>query len=81
MLAPEGIFFARLASIIGIESRVRQTQGRWHRLPDASDRFLVDEDYLLTITSALGGQLLDPIKTTNVQNRRAMTTWVVGKGV
>jgi hypothetical protein len=25
----------------------------------------------------LGGRLVDPIKTTVVQDRRAMTTWVV----
>ena len=30
-------------------------------------------------TRQLGGQLLDPIKTTVVQNQRAMTTWVVRK--
>ena len=81
VLAPEGIFFARLASTIGIEALVTPKQDRWHRLPDGSDRFLVDEELLLRTTSDLGGQLLDPIKTTNVQNRRAMTTWVVGKGV
>ena len=74
-----GVFFARLASTIGIETRVRRLQGRSHRLPDGSDRFLVDEEYLLRLTSALGGELLDPLKTTNVQNLRAMTTWVVGK--
>jgi hypothetical protein len=27
----------------------------------------------------LGGTLLDPLKTTLVQNQRAMTTWVVRK--
>jgi tellurite methyltransferase len=27
----------------------------------------------------LGGQLLDPIKTTVVQHQRAMTTWVMVK--
>lgn len=81
VLAPDGIFFARLASTIGIETRVTPKQGRWHRLPDGSDRFLVDEKYLLEITANLGGQLLDPIKTTNVQNLRAMTTWVVGKAM
>lgn len=79
VLTPDGIFFARLASTIGIETRVKPKHGRWYRLPDGSDRFLVDEKYLLEITADLGGQLLDPIKTTNVQNLRAMTTWVVGK--
>ena len=74
-----GVFFARLASTIGIESRVRRVHGRRHQLPDGSERFVVDEEYLLRITSALGGELLDPLKTTNVQNLRAMTTWVVRK--
>ena len=30
-------------------------------------------------TARLGGELLDPLKTTVVQNQRAMTTWVVKK--
>lgn len=51
------------------------------RILDAgcSDRFVVDVRYLLDRTAALGGTLLDPIKTTNVQQQRCMTTWVVQK--
>ena len=49
------------------------------RLPDGTDRFVVDERTLLDWTSRLGGTLADPLKTTNVQNRRCMTTWVVQK--
>ena len=79
VLAPGGVFFVRLASTIGIEDRVTKGEGRWHSLPDGTDRFLVDEAYLLRITSEIGGRLLDPLKTTNVQNLRAMTTWVVEK--
>jgi hypothetical protein len=40
----------------------------------------VDEDYLLKVGAVLEGTLLDPLKTTNVQNMRAMTTWVLKKG-
>ena len=79
VLSGGGVFFARLASSIGIEDRVVRLRGRTHRVPDGSDRFLVDEAYLLRLTSELGGSLLDPLKTTNVQNLRAMSTWVVGK--
>jgi len=79
VLKPGGVFFARLASTIGVESRVVHLQDRWHRLPDGSDRFLVDEQYLLSITSDLGAKQLDPLKTTVVQNMRSMTTWVLGK--
>jgi tellurite methyltransferase len=79
VLRPGGMLFARLASSIGIEPRVRPAgNGRW-RLPDGSERFLVDEAGLLARTEAMGGALLDPIKTTNVQNLRAMTTWCVRK--
>ena len=79
ILRPGGIFFSRLASTIGIEERVRHIEGRWHVLPDGTDRFLVDEDYLLDITDRLGATLLDPIKTTNVQGLRCMTTWCLKK--
>lgn len=77
VLAPGGLFFARLASTIGVEDAVRRIEGRWYALPDGSDRFLVDEDYLLEWTERLGGRLVDPLKTTVVQGMRAMTTWVV----
>lgn len=80
VLAPGGLFFARLASSIGIEHRVQQVDGRRHRLPDGSDRYLVDEAMLLDLTARLGGTLLDPLKTTMVQNQRSMTTWVMRKG-
>ncbi|MBW3570780.1 MAG: class I SAM-dependent methyltransferase [Gemmatimonadetes bacterium] len=79
VLRPGGMLFARLASSIGIEARVRPVGAGRYRLPDGSERFLVDEAGLLARTEALGGVLLDPIKTTNVQNLRAMTTWVVRK--
>lgn len=81
VLKPGGLFFARLASTIGIEERVHHLEGRWFALPDGSNRFLVDEAMLLDRTERWGGRLLEPIKTTNVQNLRAMTTWVVRKTV
>ena len=80
-LAPGGLFFCRLASTIGLETRFKPLGGRRFHLPDGSDRFLVDEAFLLELTEELGGELLDPIKTTVVQDRRCMTTWVVRKGV
>jgi SAM-dependent methyltransferase len=78
VLAPRGLFFARLATSIGLEDRLPATVGRV-RLPDGSDRFVVDEATLLHWTTALNARLVDPIKTTNVQNSRCMTTWVLMK--
>jgi tellurite methyltransferase len=48
-------------------------------LPDGSERYLVDEALLVTLTKDLGGQFADPLKTTVVQNQRSMTTWVMRK--
>jgi len=76
VLEPGGVFFARLASTIGIEPDVAALgNGRFH-LPDGSDRFLVDPAAIESWTRTLGGTLLDPIKTTVVHNQRSMTTWV-----
>ncbi len=80
LIAPGGLLFCRLASSIGMEGRVRPLGGGRFALPDGTDRFLVDEARLLSLTEELGGSLLDPLKTTVVQGRRAMTTWVVRKG-
>jgi ubiquinone/menaquinone biosynthesis C-methylase UbiE len=79
VLAPGGLLFARLASTIGLEG-FGELAGQRVRLPDGSDRFVVDEAMLLESTAQLGGRLADPLKTTNVQNLRAMTTWCVLKG-
>jgi len=77
-VAPGGMFFCRLASTIGLEARVTPLEGhRRYRLPDGTARYLVDEAMLMSLTERLGGKLLDPLKTTVVQDQRAMTTWVV----
>lgn len=80
VLRPGGLFFARLASTIGLEGRVRPLQGRWFLVPDGSERFLVDAEMLRATTARLGGIWLDPLKTTLVQDLRSMSTWVLRKG-
>ncbi|MES2827466.1 MAG: class I SAM-dependent methyltransferase [Bacteroidota bacterium] len=79
VLKPGGYFFCRLASEIGIESLVRFIGNGRYILPDGSERFLVNQEMLLRLTKKLGGELHEPIKTTNVQNLRSMTTWCVRK--
>jgi tellurite methyltransferase len=78
-LKPRGIFFARLASSIGIEREVKLIEGRRYRLPDGSDRFLVDEKMLAGATESLGGEWLEPLKTVVVQHARSMSTWCLRK--
>ncbi len=79
VLKPGGLLFCRLASSIGIENQITQISGRRFRLPDGSDRYLVDEEFLMRLTAGLGGELADPLKTSVVQKQRSMTTWVVRK--
>jgi len=89
VLTPGGVFFARLASTIGIEELVQPLEAgsgslqslarRRVRVPDGSVRFVVDEEMLVEYASRLGGVLLDPIKTTIVQQQRSMTTWTLRK--
>jgi 2-polyprenyl-3-methyl-5-hydroxy-6-metoxy-1,4-benzoquinol methylase len=78
-LKPGGIFFSRLASTIGGEHLVKHLSGRWYLMADGTERYLADEPLLMQWTADLGAHLVDPIKTTVVQNLRSMTTWILRK--
>jgi tellurite methyltransferase len=78
-LKPGGLFFCRLASTIGMQHQ--RLSGRRFLSPDGVERYLVDESLLLELTAELGADLVDPIKTTVVQNQRCMTTWVLRKNL
>jgi SAM-dependent methyltransferase len=77
VLRPGGLLFCRLGSRIGMEfERVRPNV---YRIGDGSEWFLVDEAALLNMTRQMDAVLVDPLKTTVVQDYRCMTTWVVRK--
>jgi len=77
VLRPGGLLLCRLASSIGMERQVLPIAGRRFLLPDGSERYLVDEALRNQATNDLGGRMIDPLRTTVVQNERSMTTWVV----
>lgn len=79
VLKPGGFLVTRSASDIGIEKLVIDAGNERHLLPDGSERFLVNEQMLLQYTSKFNAELYEPIKTTNVQNLRCMTTWCLKK--
>lgn len=79
VLKPGGLFFARLASDIGLENLVLPTGHGRYLLPDGTERFLANEKMLMDYTRAFNAKLYEPIKTTNVQNMRCMTTWCLQK--
>ncbi|MFI5119867.1 MAG: class I SAM-dependent methyltransferase [Thermoanaerobaculia bacterium] len=76
-----GILFCRLASTIGMEGRFAPLGNGRFRVPDGSERYLVDEETLMALAGELSGELLDPLKTTVVQARRCMTTWVMKRAL
>ena len=80
VLAPGGVFFARLATTVG-QPALRPIGGRRYVMPDGDARYLVDHEMLMSVTSALGGVWLDPLKSAVVHDQRSMGTWVMRKPV
>jgi SAM-dependent methyltransferase len=77
VLRPGGMLFCRLGSRIGMDfERVRDGI---FVVGDGSEWFLVDEEMLLDLTDEMDAVLVDPLKTTIVQDYRCMTTWVLRK--
>ena len=79
VLRPGGMLFCRLGSRIGMD--FERLRGNIFLLPDGSKWFLVDEEMLLDLTEELDAVLVDPLKTTIVQDFRCMTTWVLRKHI
>lgn len=78
VLAPRGILFARLATSVG-QSELQPLGNRRYRLPDGSERYLVDHEMLHAATRRLGGSLVDPLRSTVVDGLRSMGTWIIRK--
>lgn len=79
VLEPGGYFFCRLSSTIGVQEFVKPLGNGRYELPSGTQWYLVDEKQLLDYTELLKGEWVEAIKTTNVQNQRAMTTWCLRK--
>jgi len=76
-LKPGGMLFCRLGSRIGMH--FEQVDGNIFVVGDGSKWYLVDEEMLMHLTDDLDAVLVDPLKTTIVQDYRCMTTWVTRK--
>ena len=79
VLKPGGMLFCRLGSRIGMD--FERVGRNIFQMGDGARWFLVDEDMLLDLTEELGAVLVDPLKTTLVQDLRCMTTWVLRKRI
>lgn len=74
---PGGMLFCRLGSRIGMN--FERLRGNIFRINDGSEWFLVDEAELMQMTQQMNAVMVDPLKTTIVQDYRCMTTWVLRK--
>jgi tellurite methyltransferase len=77
VLRPGGLLFTRLGSRIGMD--FDWVDGHRYLIGDGSVWYLVDEEMLIELTEELNAVLVDPLKTTIVQDYRCMTTWVLRK--
>jgi hypothetical protein len=77
VLRPGGMLFCRLGSRIGMD--FEPVRGNKFIVGDGSEWYLVDEEMLLDLTEEMDAVLVDPLKTTIVQDYRCMTTWVLRK--
>jgi SAM-dependent methyltransferase len=77
VLKPGGMLFIRLGSRIGMD--FEQVAEHHFIVGDGSRWFLVDEEMLMEWTEEHDAILVDPLKTTVVQDYRCMTTWVMRK--
>jgi SAM-dependent methyltransferase len=77
VVKPGGMLFCRLGSRIGMD--FERLRGNIYKMIDGSQWFLVDQEMLLNLTEEMNAVLVDPLKTTIVQDYRCMTTWVLRK--
>jgi SAM-dependent methyltransferase len=77
VLKPGGMLFCRLGSRIGMD--FESAGGNRFIVGDGSTWYLVDEEMLMNLVEELNAVLVDPLKTTIVQDYRCMTTWVLRK--
>jgi len=80
VLKPGGVWFTRVATTLGMEGRMEKLSDGRYRVGESGWEVVpLSLDEMLAIANEFGGKLLDPIKAVNVQNQRAMSTWVMQK--
>ena len=79
VLKPGGMLFCRLGSRIGMD--FARVGGNRFIVGDGSKWYLVDEEMLMDLVEEMNAVLVDPLKTTIVQDYRCMTTWVLRKRI
>lgn len=78
LINPGGSLFIRMTSNIGMDHTLYPSTGVYV-LPDNSTRYLITRARIDALIDEYSLNLLDPVKSTLVENLRSMTTIVLGK--
>lgn len=78
LLRPSGTLFIRMTSTVGFDVPAVSPTGVYD-LPDGTRRYLITREQITDLCNRHGLQLLDPVKSTSVDNLRSMATLVFGK--
>ena len=79
VLKPGGSLFIRMATDIGIEDKVELIADGVYVIPDGSTRFLLTRQLLAGCMQQNKLSVIEPIKTTNVDDVRCMCTLLLQK--
>ena len=79
VLKPGGTLFIRMASNIGIEDKLKDGKNGVHLLPDGTHRFLLTREIMSGLLNNHHLELLESLKTVNVDDLRCMSTLVMTK--
>lgn len=79
VIKPNGTLFIRMTNIEGIEDYVSLIADGVYRLPDKTNRFLLNQSLLAQVCKDYNLQLIAPFKSVNVNNERCMATIILRK--
>lgn len=79
VLSPKGMLFIRMTSIWGLEGLVQSKGSSVYQIPDGTTRFLLNDELLNEWKIRYPFSWVEPLKTVNVNNERAMSTLVISK--
>jgi tellurite methyltransferase len=79
VLKPGGTLFIRMTSDIGIEDNVKPVGEGVYTIPDGSTRFLLTRSLLADCMQQNNLSFIEPLKTTNVDDMRCMSTLLLQK--
>lgn len=77
LLKEKGILFIRMTSDIGIEDKLTKGNNGVFIIPDESSRYLITRTKIDQLIAAFNLELIEPVKTVNVDGMRCMTTLVL----